>query len=691
MNIIKREREFFGRKLELSTGLFAKQAGGAVVVRYGDTMVLVTATAEKKPREGQDFFPLIVDYSEKMYAAGKIPGGYFKREGRPTEEEIIKGRLIDRSIRSLFPSAFKNDVQVVVSVLSVDGENPPDILAIIGASAALSISSIPFYKTIGAVRVGRVNNKFILNPTTFEMDSGDLDLVVSATDEQVVMIEAGAKEVSEDVILEGIKLAKDSVKPIIDMIEELVEEIKPIKMEIPVEVFDPELELKCQKFIESRFEDGSLISTDKLQREDAVDLLLEEAEEEISDESSSNSTQVKELVKQLFKKQFRNYYISKNIRIDGRKLDEIREINTQVGILPRVHGSGLFSRGQTQVMVVTTLGAFQDVQYIDGLGMDEFKRFMYHYNFYPYSVGEAKPLRGPGRREIGHGSLAARALTPVLPDEDEFPYTIRLVSEVLESNGSTSMASVCSGCLSLMDAGVPIKKPVAGISIGLIKEGEKHVLLTDIQGIEDALGDMDFKVAGTSGGITAIQLDIKTMGIDEEIIKQALIRAKDARLFILDKMSQTISKPRSELSLFAPHVVSFDIDPDKIGELIGPGGKVIRKISKETGAQIDIQDSIGKVYITAPSKKSLEKAYSYVETILRGVKIGGLYEGKVTKIANFGVFVEIAPNKEGLLHTSQMEVSNNHRAPSYKVGETLKVKVQNIDQLGRINLTQKGL
>ncbi len=691
MDEIKKGIDIFGRRLELSTGLLAGQAGGAVLVRYGDTMVLVTATAEKKPREGQDFFPLIVDYSERLYAAGKIPGGYFKREGKPTEEETIKARLIDRSIRSLFPPNFKNDVQVVVTVLSVDGENPPDVLAIIGASAALSISPIPFNKTIGAVRVGRVDDKFILNPTSGEIDSGTLDLVVAATSDDVVMVEAGSIELSEEIILEGVKLAKEAIKPIISLIEELSDEIKPVKLVIPPAEFDPELEKKAREFVKERFASGEFINSDKLQREDAMSLLLDEAVDILGDEDSNRISQVKELVHKYFKKQVRLLTITQDKRIDGRHPNEIRELKSRVGILPRVHGSSLFSRGQTQVLSVTTLGAFQDVQFIDGLGLDEFKRFMYHYNFYPYSVGEARPLRGPGRREIGHGVLAARALIPVLPKEDEFPYTIRLVSEVLESNGSTSMASVCGGCLSLMDAGVPIKYPVAGISIGLIKEGDKYVILTDIQGVEDALGDMDFKVAGTSRGITAIQLDNKTAGIEDNVIKESLYRAKEARLYILENMSRAISKPRPDLSVYAPHVVSFDIEPDKIGELIGPGGKVIRKISKDTGAQIDLQDNTGKGYITAPSKEALKKAYSYVETILRGVKVGGLYEGRVARIMPFGVFVEIAPNKDGLLHSSQMEFPEGQQRSAFKVGDVIRVKVNNIDNLGRINLTQKDL
>ncbi|MBT9164118.1 MAG: Polyribonucleotide nucleotidyltransferase [candidate division WS2 bacterium] len=694
MNKIKKTIEYYGRILELSTGDWAKQAGGSVVVRYGDTVVLVAATADKKEKEDKedlDFLPLTVEYSERMYAAGKIPGGYFRREGRPTEEEILKSRLIDRSIRSLFPEEFKKDIQVVATVLSVDKENPPDILGIIGASAALCISKIPFSTPLGAVRIGKIDGEFVVNPVAQELDMSSLDLVVTATEDNVIMIEVNAKEIPEEQILEAVMVAREAIKPLINLITELVNEVNPQKDSLKTIEYDKELVDKVKSFVEERFSRGDFQTGDKLQREDAMSLLLDEGVEYFKEECLGKEVLIRPLIFKYFKSALRYQVIYKKIRIDGRKPDEVREIAATTGVLPRVHGSGVFSRGQTQVLTTVTLGAIQDVQYIDGLGMDEYKRYMHHYNFPPYSVGESRPMRGPGRREIGHGSLAERAIIPILPKEENFPYTIRTVSEVLESNGSTSMASVCGSSLALMDAGVPIKAPVAGISIGLMKEGKEYIILVDIQGIEDALGDMDFKVAGTRTGVTAIQLDNKTAGIEVNILKEALQKACQARNFILDCMENNISSSRAELSLYAPHITSFEIEAGKIGELIGPGGRVIRKISQDTGVQIDIKDSVGKGYVTAPSKEAMEKALKYIDAILKGVKVGETYEGRVTRVMPFGVFVEIAPSKEGLLHNSQ--VSNAYRSRgqiNLNINDQVIVVVKEIDHLGRINLSQKG-
>ncbi len=691
MKKIKKTIKYYGRILELSTGDWAKQAGGSVVVRYGDTVVLVAVTADKKDKEDLDFLPLTVEYSERMYAAGKIPGGYFRREGRPTEEEILKSRLIDRSIRSLFPAEFKKEIQVVATVLSVDQENLPDILGIIGASAALCISNIPFSIPVGAVRIGKINGEYVVNPVAQELDMSSLDLVVTATEDNVVMIEANAKEIPEEQILEAMVIAREAMKPIINLIKELVNEINPQKYALETVEYDNELVDKVKRFIEERFSRGDFQTGDKLQREDAIELLLEEGVEYLKEDSSEKEILLRSLIFKYFKSAFRHQVIHNKLRIDGRKPEEVREIGVSTGVLPRVHGSAIFSRGQTQVLTTVTLGAIQDVQHIDGLGMDEYKRYMHHYNFPPYSVGEARPLRGPGRREIGHGSLAERAIVPILPEEEIFPYTIRTVSEVLESNGSTSMASVCGSSLALMDAGVPIVTPVAGISIGLIKEGQEFVLLVDIQGIEDALGDMDFKVAGTRTGVTAIQLDNKTAGIEDNLIKEAFEEARKTRNFILDCMEKNISSSRADLSLYAPHITSFEIEASKIGELIGPGGRVIRKISQDTGAQIDIKDSVGKGYVTAPSKEALLKAQKYIDAIIKGVKVGETYEGRVTRIMPFGVFIEIAPSKEGLLHNSQVINTYKSRGQvNLNINDQVMVVIKEIDHLGRINLTQKG-
>ncbi|MBT9144262.1 MAG: Polyribonucleotide nucleotidyltransferase [candidate division WS2 bacterium] len=691
MNKIRKTIEYFGRILELSTGDWAKQAGGSVLVRYGDTVVLVAVTADKKDKEDLDFLPLTVEYSERMYAAGKIPGGYFRREGRPTEEEILKSRLIDRSIRSLFPAEYKKEVLVVATVLSVDQENLPDILGIIGASATLCLSNIPFSIPLGAVRIGKINGEFVVNPIAQELDMSSLDLVVTATKDNVVMIEANAKEIPEEQILEAVIIAREAIEPIINLITELVKEVNPQKDILKTVEYDKELVDKVKRFVEERFSRGDFQTGDKLQREDAMYLLLEEGVEYFKEDCSGKEALIRSIVFKYFKSALRYQVIHDKIRIDGRKPDEVREIGVTTGVLPRVHGSAVFSRGQTQVLTTVTLGAFQDVQHIDGLGMDEYKRYMHHYNFPPYSVGEARPMRGPGRREIGHGSLAERAIVPILPEEETFPYTIRTVSEVLESNGSTSMASVCGSSLALMDAGVPIVSPVAGISIGLIKEGPEYALLVDIQGIEDALGDMDFKVAGTRTGVTAIQLDNKTVGIEVNLLKEAFEEARKSRNFILDCMENNISSSRTDLSLYAPHITSFEIEAGKIGELIGPGGRVIRKISQDTGAQIDIKDSVGKGYITAPSKEALQKAQKYIDAILKGVKVGETYEGRVTRIVPFGVFVEIAPSKEGLLHNSQIINTYKSRGQvSLNINDQVMVVVKEIDHLGRINLTQKG-
>ena len=677
-----------GRELVIETGKMAGQADGAVLVRYGDTAVLVTATASEKPREGVDFFPLSCDYEEKLYSVGKIPGGFIKREGRPTEKAILTSRLIDRPIRPLFPKGFRNDVQVIATVLSVDRNNSPEIAAMIGSSAALSISSIPFDGPTGSVEVGLVDGQFVLNPNIEQKERSDLSLIVSGTRDAVMMVEAGANEVSEEVMLEAIMFGHEEVKKIVAFIEDITSKVGKGKMEVELAQIDPELEREVREYATSRLVDA-ILTPEKLERNANIDKVKEETLQYFEEKYPEAEAEISEVLYNITKEEVRRLILEEGKRPDDRTPEEIRPIACEVGLLPRTHGSGLFTRGQTQALTIATLGAMGDVQILDGLGLEEFKRFMHHYNFPPYSVGETRFLRGPGRREIGHGALAERALEPVIPSEEEFPYTIRLVSEILSSNGSTSQASVCGSTLALMDAGVPIKAPVAGIAMGLIMEGERVQILSDIQGMEDFLGDMDFKVAGTAKGITAIQMDIKIPGIGKEILQKALEQARKGRLYILDKMLQVISEPRKELSPYAPKIIRTLVDPDKIREIIGPGGRTINRIINETGVKIDIEDD-GRVFIAAPDMESGERALKIIEALTKDVEVGEFYIGKVLRITNFGAFVEIAPGKEGMIHISKLAHKRVEKVEDVlQIGDEVLVKVIEIDKQGRINLSRK--
>lgn len=685
--------ELGGRPLVLEFGGLAKQANGSVLVRYGETVVLATATMSKEPRTGIDFFPLLVDYEERMYSVGKIPGGWGRREGRPSEEAILSARMIDRPLRPLFPDGFRNDVQIVASVLSVDKNNSPTIAGLIGASAALHVSDIPFAGPVAGVKVGLVDGEFVLNPTLAQQEHSDLELTVAGTKEAVMMVEAAANEVPEQVVLEALEFGHKFIKELCELQEEIREKIGKDKVEVTI--FEPESEL--DKWVRERLNDNlaeAMLTSEKQKREQLLDEVqasihqayIEVYGEELHEEHSKSIDLVFDTV---LKEEVRRSITKDKVRPDGRKPDEIRPISCDVGLLPRVHGSGLFTRGQTQVLTALTLGLKSDEQLLDNLTDDESKRYIHHYNFPAYSVGEVRPMRGPGRREIGHGALAERALLPVIPTEDEFPYTLRLVSEVLESNGSSSMASICGSTLSLMDAGVPIKRPVAGIAMGLMMMDEDFTILTDIQGLEDALGDMDFKVAGTSEGITALQMDIKIGGVTQEIMSEALEQARKGRLFILDKMLATISKPREELSLYAPRIITMEIPVDKIRDVIGPGGKVIRDIIAKTGVAIDIEDD-GRVYIASTDGEGGPKAQKMIERYVKEVEVGETYLGVVKRIMNFGAFVEILPGKEGLVHISQLE---HHRVNKVEdvvnVGDEVLVKVVEIDRQGRINLSRK--
>lgn len=684
------EIQLGGRKLVIESGKMAKQASGAVLVRYGDTAVLVTATASAEPREGIDFFPLTVDYEERLYSVGKIPGGFIKREGRPSESAILAGRLIDRPIRPLFADGFRNDVQVVATVLSVDQNNPPEIPAMIGASCALCISDIPFNGPIGGVRIGRIDEQFVINPTIEQQEQSELNLVVAGTKDAVLMVEAGAKEVSEDIILDAIEFGHSVIREIVDFQEKIVSQIGKEKRQIKLYEVADDIALSVREYVADRLEEA-VRNADKLAREEAIKLVKQDAAAHFEEIYPENSKEVQYVIQKVLKSIVRRMITVEKIRPDGRALDEVRPITCEVGVLARTHGSGLFTRGQTQVLNIATLGAIGDEQILDGLGVEESKRYMHHYNFPSFSVGETRPSRGPGRREIGHGALAERALVPVIPSETEFPYTIRLVSEVLESNGSSSMASVCGSTLSLMDAGVPIKRPVSGVAMGLVKEGDNFTILTDIQGMEDALGDMDFKVAGTEKGVTAIQMDIKISGINKEILTAALDQAKQGRKHILGKMLDVISEPRQELSPYAPRIITMEIDPDKIRDVIGPGGKTIKKIIDETGVTIDIEDD-GKVFIAATDVEAGQRAVRIIETLVRDVEVGGIYLGKVTRLMTFGAFVEILPGKEGLVHISQLALERVAKVEDVvKVGDEIMVKVTEIDRQGRVNLSRKEI
>ena len=679
-----------GRTLTIETGKIAKQANGAVLIRYGETAVVVAVTGTTTPREGVDFFPLTVDYEEKMYAVGKIPGGFIKREGRPAESAILTSRLIDRPIRPMFPDGYHNDVQIVATAVSVDPDNAPDIPAMIGASCALSISDIPFEGPIAGVRVGLIDGKFIVCPTVEQAKVSELNLAVAGTKDAILMVEAGAKEVSEETMLDAIWFAHGEIKKLVEFQEKIQAEVGKAKMEVPVYVPPAELVEEIKAYGEAKLK-AALMDADKKHREAMVDKVKEEIATVFSEKYPDNAADVAYITQKLIKAVVRRTISVDKIRPDGRQLNEVRPISCEVGVLDRPHGCGLFTRGQTQVLNVLALAPLREAQIIDGLGTEETKRYIHHYNFPPYSVGETKPMRSPGRREIGHGALAERALLPVIPSEDEFPYAIRLVSEVLESNGSSSMASVCASTLSLMDAGVPIKAPVSGVAMGLVKDGEHFTILTDIQGLEDALGDMDFKVAGTAKGITAVQMDIKIDGINKEIFQQALAQAKEGRAFILGKMLECIAEPRKELKKYAPKITTLMVDPDKIKDIIGPGGKMIKKIVEDTGAKIDIDDS-GKVYVAAVNAESADKAIAIIKGITAVPEVGKVYTGKVTRIMNFGAFVEFMPGKEGLVHISQLSTERVGKVEDVvSVGDEIVVKLVEIDQKGRLNLSRKAV
>ena len=681
--------ELAGRNLSVTIGKVAEQAGGACLLQYGDTVVLVTATASKEPREGIDFFPLSVDYEEKLYSVGKIPGGFIKREGRPSDRAILTSRLIDRPIRPLFPEGYRNDVQVIATVLSVDQDYTPDIVGMIGSSIALSISDIPFNGPTASVLVGLIDGKFIINPTAEERDKSDIHLVVSGTKDAVMMVEAGANELPEETMLEGILFAHAEIREICKFIENIQAEVGKEKQEYLVFKPDSQIEGEVRKFASAKLVDA-IQTFEKQEREENIERVRQETIDNFIEKYPENSKDINEVLDDITKEEVRRLILEEGIRPDNRKATEIRPITCEVGLLPRTHGSGLFKRGQTQVLTVATLGASSDVQIIDGIGEEESKRYMHHYNFPPYSVGDTRMLRGPGRREVGHGALAERALEPVIPTEEEFPYTIRLVSEVLSSNGSSSQASVCGSTLALLDAGVPIKAPVAGIAMGLIKTEDKIAILSDIQGLEDHLGDMDFKVAGTEKGITAIQMDIKISGIDRTILEEALERAREGRLYILNKMNETISSPRKELSPYAPRIFTMQVHPDKIRDIIGPGGKMINKIIDETGVKIDIDDD-GKVFIAAEEAEGGEKAMELIHKVTKDVEVGEIYMGKVVRIVPFGAFVEILNGKEGLVHISNIAHERIKKVEDVlAVNEEVLVKVIEIDNQGRINLSRKA-
>lgn len=686
------EMQLGGRPLRLETGRLAKQANAAVTVRYGETVVLCTVTASSEPKD-LDFFPLTVNYEERLYSVGKIPGGFIKREGRPSEKAILASRLTDRPIRPLFPEGFRNDVQIVNLVMSVDQDCTPEIAAMIGTSAALSISDVPFNGPIGGVAVGRVDGKFVINPTVTEEEQSDMYLVVAGTKDAIMMVEAEANEVPEETMLEAIMFGHEEIKKIVAVQEQFVEMAGKPKMEVVLHAVDENVNRDVRAFAQERLVEAVKIA-EKHARQEAIDAINDEAtahfEQQYID-TPELMKDVKEVLYDIVKEEVRRLITHDKVRPDGRRLDEIRPIECDISLLPRTHGSGLFTRGQTQALSICTLGALGDVQILDGLDLEESKRFMHHYNFPPFSVGEARPLRAPGRREIGHGALGERALMKVIPSEAEFPYTIRLVSEVLESNGSTSQASICASTLAMMDAGVPIKAPVAGIAMGLIKDGEHVSILTDIQGMEDHLGDMDFKVAGTSEGVTAIQMDIKIDGIDRQILADALRQAKEGRIFILSKMLERIQKPKPNLSPYAPKIVTMQINPDKIRDVIGAGGKIINKIIEETGVKIDIEQD-GRVYIASANEEMNEKARSIIEGIVREVVVGEIYVGTVKRIEKFGAFVEILPGKEGLVHISQLSTERVGKVEDVvAIGDSVTVKVTEIDQQGRINLSRKAV
>ena len=684
--------ELAGRTLSVTTGKYAEQAGGSALVRCGDTVVLVCATVAKAPRDGVDFLPLSIEFEEKMYSVGKIPGGFIKREGRPSEKAILTDRLIDRPLRPLFPKGFYNDIQVIATVLSVDQDVQPDILAMLGSSIALSISEAPFMGPTGAVAVGMVDGKYIINPNSEQRAKSRLTLTVAGTRDAVMMVEAGACELTEQEMLDAILYAHEEIKKIVAFIEDIQAQVGKPKMEVNIYQPDPAFAEEVRSYARDKVE-WSLDTFDRYEREDRSSQVKEETIAHFAEAYPDSEKDVDSILYTLTKEIVRDKIINRHIRPDGRKQDEIRPIWCETGILPRTHGSAVFTRGQTQVMTIATLGCMGDGQTLDGIGEEDFKRYIHHYNMPPYSVGETRPVRSPGRREIGHGALAERALLPMIPSEEEFPYAIRLVSEVVSSNGSTSQASICASTMALMDAGVPIKKPVAGVAMGLIKDDSNGniAVLTDIQGLEDFLGDMDFKVAGTKDGITAIQMDIKIKGIDKEILTRALEQARQGRLFILNKMLETIPEPRKELSPYAPRILQFNIHPDKIREVIGSGGKTINGIIAETGVKIDIEDD-GRVFIASPDMAAAEKAKKIIDSICHDIEVGEVFLGKVVNILPIGAQVELKPGKKGLVHISRLA---NHRVERVEdevsVGDELLVRVIAVKPDGKIDLTRKDL
>ena len=693
--------EIGGRTLIIETGELAKQAGGSALVRYGDqNVMLAAATASDKPREGIDFFPLTCDFEEKMYAAGKIPGGYIKREGRPSEHGVLSARQIDRPIRPLFPEGYKNDVQIITTVLSIDPELDNDVIAVCAAGAALAVSDIPFDKNVAAVRVGRdENGKYLCNPTLPQYETGGMDIVVAGTSDAVMMVEGGGNEITEEEFLGAVEFAHTEIKKIVKAIDQLAK--KAGKKKKPFAA--PQIDAKFEAWVQKTFKKDvakAMRVVEKAEREAAFAALSRDAalakvaakDTDIRAKlENAGDKDFSKIIKTMEEEELRVMVVDEKIRPDGRKADEIRPIWSKVAYLPRVHGTGVFQRGQTQVLTAATLGSISDEQRLDGIMAIPNKRYMHYYNFPPYSVGETRPMRAPGRREIGHGALAERALIPVLPAEEDFPYTLRLISETLESNGSSSMASVCGSTLALMDAGVPIKSHVAGVAMGLILHGKKHAILTDIQGLEDALGEMDFKVAGTVDGITAIQMDIKVAGITIDIMREAMTAAKKSRLFIIDKLKETIAEPRKELSKFAPRMLVLTISPDKIKDVIGPGGKVINKIIADTGVKIDIEND-GRVFIASPTGEGAEKAKTMVEALTKEVKVGETYLGTVTRLMNFGAFVAFLPGKEGLVHISQLAPDRVEKVEDVvKIGDQIMVKVMEVDSQGRVNLSRKAV
>jgi len=684
--------EVAGRSLTIETGKLAQLANGSVLVRYGDTVVLSTATASTTPREGIDFFPLSVDYEEKLYSVGKIPGGFIKREGRPSEKAILTSRVIDRQIRPLFPKDLRNDVAVVNTVLSVDQDNSPEFASMIGTSIALSISDIPFNGPVAGVILGLIDGEVIINPNTEQREKSDMYVTLAATMNKIAMIEAGANEVPEDVMLDAIIKGHEEIKKLIGFINEIVAAVGKPKFEytsaeVPQDIYDAVKELIYEDMRQA------VLATDKTVRDEKVAELTENVQNQLAERFPESTLAINDAIYKIEKKVVREYILEEGKRVDGRRLDEMRPLSAEVSILPRTHGSGLFQRGQTQVLTVATLGGIGEIQKLDGVDLEESKRYMHHYNFPGFSVGEAKTSRGPGRREIGHGALAERSLIPVLPSEEEFPYAIRLVSEVLMSNGSTSQASVCGSTLALMDAGVPIKAPVAGISAGLVTDEEnpdRFVTFLDIQGIEDFFGDMDFKVAGTKKGITSIQMDIKVDGLTYEIIRQAFELTRKGRVHIIDEVIlPAISKPRDQLSPYAPKMFTLVIDPDKIRDVIGPGGKIINKIIADTGVKIDIEED-GRVFVNTPDENAGKRAISIIEAITKEVQPGQVFLGKVTRLMNFGAFVEFAPGKEGLVHISKLDNKRVEKVEDVcQVGDEMLVKVLEVDKQGRINLSRK--